>query len=850
MKSDFHVNKNLMQLNEVLSEHEPYAVLVVSTTGMDNKDCDKHSPTRVQLVQFEFDSELKQYTESISFNKLVAADIEAVNAAIANKEAGAYDAFGNAEIDADSYKAQVEDLSLAAKTPEDQRVLSQEKFKKVFEYAMTAIQHDGTTLLVNGFEHSRKYLAKIGCADQLTEIARAGNTIDQPALNAEYLSSHGITDKKSVPLEMIRNAFMPEPNIPTILDENGKEVPAEPDPREAKATASERVQIINQLVTAYGREQGILENEHLAYLRERTEKQRQAASERAKRRYDNSPIQRKVATQVEMNLIDRDAVLDGDSQYQKLMDALSGESGKKGVAFVHIATSGMQNPRGSETGLPMQLFVRVVPVDEEGKGLDASKSSGFNFYMNVPKSVVLQAEKQAKAGKFDVFKDAGIDPEQYKSGVITMPNGKQSKVYSEAEFTKIVSTLFSPEKVDPEKYAIIALGGKGEQAFFQKALASICTDSIVNAPTIDAVQAIAEYALLTVEGRIEENVLFDSKTDVKGFGIRDVAEALGKELNGTGDKVNALFMAVSAMYNQYLELTKEDRQQEEEAEKKPVKAEEKADDFLEVDEIEVPMAEGFAEETSEGVPDEGVPEAEESEFEEFDFADEDGFDGETYSEEPQEEQPTELDAREQFEFDGIEEFFTAAEGGSKKNKEEENREAESDNKVIPLRPTRKKDDAPAERPSRRMPEPKPTLEQVSSDVQALYAIIAKQSEQIAQQSATIQRLSEITAQQAEQANTRMFGVLQQQNELMKTVVMQSFQQAQHRPTPSRMKAEQKKFEGDVMERLEQIKDAISDICGEVPQKVSEYLHEANASISDGQQELESPKKTAEPKPVA
>lgn len=871
MKDNFHVDKSLMQLSEVLSEHDPYAVLVVSTTGLDNKDCDKHSPTRVQLVQFEFDNELKQYTESISFNKLVAADIEAVNAAVASAEAGGYDALKNAEIDVASYKMQIEDPTTSADVPENQIVLRPEEFRKSFEYAMTAIQHDNTTLIVNGFEHSQKYLDKIGCADQLTEIAKAGKTLDQPSISGEYMSSHGLADKKSVPLETIRNAFMAEPNIikqfntpemqrdfaelskedflkanPKTSEKAYDAKVADVQAREAKATAPERVQIINQLVTAYGREQGILESEHLAHLRERNQNQREGASERAKRRYDNSPVYRKIETQIQMGTIDREAVLSGDSQYQKLMDALSGENGKKGVAFVHIATSGMDNPRRNATGLPIQLYVRIVPADEEGKGLDASKTSGFNFYMNVPNSVVLQAEQQAKNGKFDVFKDAGIDPEQYKSGVITSPNGKQSKVYSEPDFANIVNTLFSPERIDPEQYTIISIGkGKEDEndkrAFFQKALASVCNNSVVNVQTVDVLQAISEYALLTVEGEIEDNVLFDNNTDIKGFGIRDIANALNKELNGTGDKVNTMFMAVSAMYSQYLELTKEERakkREQEEAAKESEKSE-KVNDFMEVDEIDVPMSENFAEETSEG-----VLETEDYEDEEPDFADEDGYDGETYFEEPQE--PPVSDDRENFEFSGMEQFFTNAEEkkketeSKKENTVSESKEDKGEGKVTPLHPNRRKADERPERPVRKAAEPN------SADVQSLYAIIEQQSKQIIQQSATIQELSRIAVVQAEQANTRMFNVLQQQNELMQTIIKQNFQSA-----PNKVRAMQKQFEGDVIERLEQIKDAISDICKEVPDSVSEYLHEANASIAEGQQEYESPaKEMAEPKPVA
>ena len=889
MKSDFHVDKNLMQLSEVLEAKAPYAVLVVSTTGLDTKDFDKHSPTRVQLVEYEFDSEIQQYTASISFNKIVAADIEATERAIAN--ADIYDVFASAAIDADSYKAQIQNPDLSANMPEDQRVFSQDEFRKQFVYAMTALEHDGTTLIVNGLEHSQKYLAKIDCAEQLESIVKAGKALDQPALGGEYLTSHGheeLVKRGVATLENVRNTMTPVPNAAKQFDapdmakdfgELGKEdfLKAHPKTtsraydikvrdvefRATKATAPERIEIINNFITFYGREKGILENEHQTQFRMQEKQKHDYLSAAAKNKYKNASLERKVQTQVEMGIVDRDAVLDGDSQYQKLMDALSGANGKKGIAFVHVATSGLNNPRGNETGLPIQLYIRTINADAEGKGLDTMRSKGYSFYMKVPESVVLAAESQAAKNKFDTFKDAGIDVEQYKNGVIITPSGKENVVMNESQFVGIVNKLFSEAQVNSNNFTIVALGGKGEKAFFQKALETVCNNPIINAPTIDVIQAVAEYSLLTAEGQIPDNKIFGDN-EVNGFGIRDIASAVGIELNGTSDKVNAAFAAASVMYTQYLELVKEEREQAKDEVQKTT-GKESLDDFMEVEEIDAPVV--IRDEDGNVIPEaaQGVSEISDApeEDNEPDFADEEGYDGDSYVEDDIDE------VRAAFEQEGIEEFYEEFENAEKPApvsapKPSESFRENQENKIVSIsdrqshRPDR--ESRQSERPQRAVPQSAPEAkpEHIGNDIskEMLFEMLQNQMAMNAQNQQTIQRLAEMNAEQSRiiaQADARLHEALSRQNELLRDIASMAFH-AMSSPASVKshtaQKTEDKAEVLNIMERLETIKDDLTDIAGEVPQSVSKYLQEANASITDGQQEYENPKKRVDPKPVA
>lgn len=121
MKGKFYAPAELMQLDETLKEHQPYAALVVSTTGLDNSEFSEHSPTRVCMKQYEWDEPTKFYRESINFDKMVQAPQEAVLAALkeAEKENG-YDVFKNGGIDKEAYV-------------KGEGVLSVDDFKKEFD---------------------------------------------------------------------------------------------------------------------------------------------------------------------------------------------------------------------------------------------------------------------------------------------------------------------------------------------------------------------------------------------------------------------------------------------------------------------------------------------------------------------------------------------------------------------------------------------------------------------------------------------------------------------------------------------------------------------------------------------
>lgn len=851
MKSDFSID--MIQLEEALTKKEPYAALVVSTTGLDRGNMVRQCATRVQLVQFEYDDELKQYDRSVTFNKLVAADLPMVNAAIATAENGGYDVFASAGIDPVSYKAQIENPDLFKKggIPADQKVLTQAEFKQAFDYTMQGMERDNTTIIANGTDFAIKYLDKLGCADKLRAMQEQGKVIDQPHLGAEYLHKHGRDDLLSygtAKLEAVRNFLTPPSNAVKQFDKpelagdfksmskedflkvhkvseraydlKVKDVAF----RETKATAMERVDIINQFITAVGREKEMLEPERMTRVRESEKHRYDAASERGKQKYRNASVEAKLNTLKEMGKLDTDAVDKGDSEYHKLMEAVHGDKGNKGIAFVHIATSGLDNPKGNATGLPMQLVLHVFDINKDGSGLDGSTHKGKKITMKLPPEVVLKAEEEIKNGGFDVFKDAGVDINEMKNG--------SKNLVSENVFVQTIDNLF--KQFDPKEYPIVALSADSEgKAFFQKSLESICTFDVINAPVIDFTKATAEYTyLMSKDG--EKNALFGDN-NVKNLGIRDVAQCLDIDIStGTSGKVSAMIQAVAELYQQNLELHPDLINKGKEEVKEESVKETKA-------KTEKPAPEPAVKESAESLDD--FVEVDEPDAEP-EFADEDEGYEDTFIEE---------------EDDPEREAFEAALA----NDEEPSAPAPEEKKPEP-KPEQsspapeKKQEEKKEQPERRHPErpkravaPAPEAPAPSGDMNSIIAALiqqnTRQSELIAQQSQIIAQQSEVIAKNDE----RLFTLLQQQNDLIKSAFLQ--QDRSPAPTPVRRQSRvipMKSLEGTPNEKLEQIKDNINSICEDVPDKVKNCLKDANASISEGQAELDKPEKVSEERNIS
>lgn len=426
MKGKFYASGDLKQLESTLKEHEPYAVLVVSTTGIDKEnEFEGHFPTRVVMKQFEFDDETKSYQSGFTFDKLVQAPQEAIQEALKNESS--YDVFANGGIDKEAYLR-------------GENVLPVAEFQKEFQTAISAVQESNATLIINNQTHAFHFMDKIQSADTLREIREQGKTLDQVNLTRAYFRKHDVQGQAT--LEALRNYRMSSPKSSflatadkaTLKDLSGMTkdafMEAHPDISESSYDVTkkdfdrksakiiggdQRIQVISNFITEYGREEKILENEYLTSMRESDAAKTRQWSERGKEKYRESNVDEKFQTLINKHVINPEKILAGDSQFHKLIDAIEhGEN--KGIMMIHTATTGFERKGNrTDTGFPIQFATAVYKRGEEGK-IDMSHKAATTMLIQAPARSMANAEENIRTGKYDTFAESGINIDDYKAG--------------------------------------------------------------------------------------------------------------------------------------------------------------------------------------------------------------------------------------------------------------------------------------------------------------------------------------------------------------------------------------------------------------------------------------------------
>lgn len=531
MQGTFYAPVNLMQLEDTLREHEPYATLIVSTTGLDDSTFVEHSPTRVLLTQYEYDEQLKAYKEGFAFDKLVQAPQSAIDRAIANTE---YDVFVNGGIDRNAYLDGIGVLSVA-------------DFQKEFARAVSAVQESKALLIVNNTSHAEHYLAKIGCDAGITALKESEHLVDQTRLTLEYMQKNNIHG--SATLESLRNAIMPMPTACTFLKDEAvakdfksksKEEFLQAYPKitpraygvaerftESQAQkivgGNNRSKVIHSFATKVGRDAGILESELHFRFRQQDADYMENLSTKGKADYQGKSMSEKLDTLKEMGTVNPDEIRKGNSAFHELMDAVE-KGDNKGIVIFHVATTGFDWSKQAPqvTGQPIQFAALAYSRGEDGKVDMTQRPQGKSILIEASSRAVLAAEKEAAKGKYDTFKEAGIDIDAYKAG---------EGVLSQDAAIKVISEFF--KKCPPEDYTYVVMGGSNaklypDRSYAQTALQNLGNFAVQDAKTIDFCQAIKDYAVWVQDTQAQgvQNVLFGDK-QLSKFGVKDVAEAVG-----------------------------------------------------------------------------------------------------------------------------------------------------------------------------------------------------------------------------------------------------------------------------------------------------------------------------------
>lgn len=506
MKGTFQHNTNLDMLKDTLEKHEPFVAIAVSTTGIDRKDFSGHEPIRVAVARYEYDESVAAYKPSLSFDEQVLANKEAIQNAVDNIEH--YDVFKNAGLVFPEYRA---------------NALSKEDFQQKFNSFMQAISDDKPLVIENGSRgFAAQYLDKIGCADTLHTLAEEHRVIQQTGINQEYL--HTI---KGSTLEALRNKM------------NNTEI-------EGKIIgADNRVQVMAECAIQYGREQNVLESDVLSHLMQEDIERRDDYSRKGVEKYQNSDIEGKFATLIEMGALNADAVMDrdGDCDINKLYDAMESS---KGVIVMQVATTGFDHNKPSPqlTGEPIQITAAAYPIVDGKINPDAPEDS-ISFNIQASPRAVTTAMQRAEHGGFDTFKDAKINTSEYLSG---------KGVVLQEDAAKKINEFFQKH----DDYTLITNGSaKGsDYSFSQTAISNLGNLPMTQQNYVDFTQAVKEYSYQQLHSdAIPENVALDPN-NIQKFSLGDIAKSNGVlNVDGTQYKVYFMAQVVSNVAEQHRELT-------------------------------------------------------------------------------------------------------------------------------------------------------------------------------------------------------------------------------------------------------------------------------------------------------
>lgn len=571
-KKPFPTTPNLKKLEETMKEHKPFAVMAMSTSGVDAEA----EPIRAVVQEYVFNDELKTYEKGIGFDEMVKCSQEQLDKMLTDEH---YDYFGNAGIDKDAYIR-------------GEGVLSKEDFSKSYTSFMKALEQDGKELLIinGGATFAEGQLAKVSPEAQQTikDKALDRTAISQTSLTSEYFRRHDIHEK--VTLENLRDAIMPSPSgsFKNMLMENSprmddfKSMSKEEFCKTAGVTsyqydatvrdfklhedkiigADARVELIAHFAEIDGREKGILESEYDSHWREADVKGREQRSEEGKVKYQNYDYEQKLNTLVSQGVVEPEVVLDrsSDCDLNKFLNVMEkkgidGESQNKGFVVIQAATTGFDK-RG--VGEPIQVSAIAFDLNEDGSIEPVGGISEYNI--KASDRAVINAVNQAERGKFDAFKYADVDVDKYRSG---------EGVHSKEESLKELSDFF--KSYPSSDYPIVSNGsGKNDPAltFSQEALLSLgSVEAFGSHNSIDFTQVIKEYSYAAYHRDGAESVVA-KEDEIKNFGLDaivaangELTEALrstqgeGKTILGsTLQKVNATAILADSIRMQDMEL--------------------------------------------------------------------------------------------------------------------------------------------------------------------------------------------------------------------------------------------------------------------------------------------------------
>lgn len=505
--------QNLEKIEKTIQERQPYAVIAISTTGLDDyKGFKDHEPIRVTVQEYEFDTKIQQYKEGFIYDRLIQCNQNALNEALNNEK---YDVFSNGDINKDAYIA-------------GENVMSKENFEQDFSRYMANLSSKCKLMIAVQSSFVRRYLSKINCTTALDAYEEKNEILNQPYITSEYFAKNDIDESKNG-LEQLSK------HLPNAINEYADNYQGN----------LRKVKLISGFITKYGKENNLLESDFNEYYRRNVQEQHDAFYEQGKEKYKKSNLESKLDVFVKKGQIVPDEVMNRNSntEINKLFKVLRRVNDNKGLVIMQAATTGFD--AGND---PMQFTAVAIDI-VKGK-LKPTKTLSVTIQadeLNIEKAVQIKANLGSRG--FDIFKDNGISVEDYTQG---------NNVKTKDEAFKLISDFF---KQYPEKdYPIITNGTliNKSTSITHDALSKIGNLSVSNSPYIDGTKAIIEYVYLAQncpEYKHENVVIRDPENYQGSLSLADLAkDSKIDDIAGSMKKCIYTSVLIGNIANQQLEL--------------------------------------------------------------------------------------------------------------------------------------------------------------------------------------------------------------------------------------------------------------------------------------------------------
>lgn len=497
MKGKFEAtHAELLRLEEILKDHEPYMAIAISSTGINKRGSEftGHQPTRVCVQEYVYSEESKEYVEGITFDRLVKCSPEALQYALNHLQE--YDVFLNGGIDKDAYIR-------------GDGVMEVDDFRKEFNRFISAAA-ERTRIIANNSDFCIEMLSKIDCAETFQKLRAERYILDQPTLTREFFKTHGL-DARRATLEALDCVI------------SGKDA----EQSAHIVGVNRRVDVINRFIEFYGREKGYLASEMESRFQQQTNSYISDMSNAGRQKYISQDIEGKLRTlelstknPLSAEVLNRDY----ECELNRLYDFLEQPDGKSGAIVMQVATTGF-----GTANVPIQLSAVYCEFDENGM---LTPRDAIKFDIQADGRAVQQAKDSKEKGRFDAFKYTGINMDYYFQGHQTLPNGEMSSapLLTNEQTIARLNQFFTKHPLD--QCVVITMGKSKDEmrSFSGEALSKIGNHPIVDAPFIDFAQVVKEYTYAAhFDSDYSRNAIIDESKPLASFKMEDVAEQNGMQ---------------------------------------------------------------------------------------------------------------------------------------------------------------------------------------------------------------------------------------------------------------------------------------------------------------------------------